>query len=601
MLLFLDSLIIFFALVNSIFLVLDTLNFINFQSFFLTYFLILIPTSLIFIKIGLYRAFIRYISLEIIKVIVAGACLSGFFVYIVKINLALFIPLNSIFIYIVILFSTLIILRIILRSLLRIESHKKSKKIAIYGAGVAGKQLLQALLISSEYEVLIIIDDDKNIQGKKLYGKIIYSYEEVEKKINVLNLDLILLAIPSVSFTQRQKIILKINQLSLKVKTIPSYDELINEKIKITELKDIKINDLLGRPRIKPLSQLMKKNIYKKSILVTGAGGSIGGELCRQIISLRPDNLILFDISEFSIYIICLELKELAQKLEVNLITIVGDVKDRSLVAKVLTQNKVNTVYHAAAYKHVPLMEENIMQAINNNTAGTIIMAQEAVKANVDSFTLISTDKAVNPTNIMGASKRLAEKVCQTINLTDTSTLFSIVRFGNVLGSSGSVVPLFKNQIKNGGPITITHPEITRYFMTIEEAVELVIQANSMAEGGEIFVLNMGSPVKIIDLAFKMSHLAGLRPYIMNSENNAGDIAIKIIGLRPGEKMFEELFHDDNNLVNTIHPLILKSTEEEACLLDLNKIKKRLDTIILNDDYQDLRKYLIINADYRPL
>jgi len=357
---------------------------------------------------------------------------------------------------------------------------------------------------------------------------------------------------------------------------------------------------LLGREIVKPVHDLLEKHITGKTVLVTGAGGSIGSELCRQILKLEPDHLLLIDVSEFAIYNISQELETLALDLRVKLSPYVGSVHDRAFVASILDENKVQTIYHAAAYKHVHLMEHNVGQAIKNNSLGTSVMAEEALRAKVSNFTFISTDKAVHPINIMGASKRLAERICQSMNSKQTKTQFSIVRFGNVLGSSGSVVPLFKKQIEAGGPITITHPQVTRYFMTISEAVQLVIQASAMSNGGDIFVLDMGKPVKIIDLAFKMVHLSGLTTYIENNEKGEkGDIAIHVTGLRPGEKMYEELSYGDN-LTATFHPMIMKVQEEPVSLDQMKGLIAELERLVEANNTTLLKKNLVKFADLNP-
>ena len=346
----------------------------------------------------------------------------------------------------------------------------------------------------------------------------------------------------------------------------------------------------------------MGKNITGKTVLVTGAGGSIGGELCRQITQLKPQKLLLLDVSELAIYTISEEIVKLAPKYGVELKSLVGSVQDRPFIAATMRSHEIDTVYHAAAYKHVPLMEQNILQAIKNNTLGTMVMAEEAVRAGVASFTLVSTDKAVNPTNIMGASKRIAEHICQMMGIEQTTTRFSAVRFGNVLGSSGSVVPLFKKQIAAGGPITLTHPDVTRYFMTISEAVQLVIQASSLASGSEVFVLDMGKPIKIKDLALKMAQLSGLKPYLEDEIDSAdawGDIAVRVVGLRPGEKMHEELSYSDN-LVGTLHPRIMTVSEETMNTKEMRMVMERLTAMVAIENREGLLELLVEIADYIP-
>ena len=415
-----------------------------------------------------------------------------------------------------------------------------------------------------------------------------------------MEVDILLLAMPSASFAARQNIIAKINKHALEVKTIPTVDNLIDGSAPITEFKDIAIEDLLGREPVDPIPELLSKNISGKTVLVTGAGGSIGSELCRQIINLYPKKLLILDISELGIYNISSELEQQAKKIGVQIFNLIGSVQDQNFIASIFNKYNIETIFHAAAYKHVPLMELNPIQAIKNNSMGTLILAKEAVIAKVTNFTLISTDKAVNPSNIMGASKRLAERICQAMNIEQTFTKFSIVRFGNVLGSSGSVVPLFKKQIASGGPITLTHPEVTRYFMTIGEAVQLVIQSSSLVNEGKLFVLDMGTPIKIKDLAFKMIQLTGLRPYLDSDQAKVkGDILVRVTGLRPGEKLFEELSYG-KNLSGTSHPRIMTVNEMPIKLKDMRILIERLIKLSKEENLDELIKYLIQIADYTP-
>ena len=594
-----DTLFIWFAFVGAMFLRLETSTFLNQPRFFLSYAIILLPTLFIFSQIGLYRAFIRYVSTEIAVLVAVGSFASAIFMILTKLLLAPFIPWSSPIIFSALLFILITGSRFTMRAIFRTAREKRYKHIAIYGAGASGAQIVVSLASSKEYLVKFIIDDNQNLQGRKLYGHEIMNFEDACKNFEIMEIDTILLAMPNASTTARQNIVSKIRDYKLQVKTIPPVASLINDTTKITEFKDVAIEDLLGRECVTPLPKLMGKNINKKVVLVTGAGGSIGSELCRQILNLEPEQLLLLDISELAVYKIITQLEIQANKLDVNLIPLIGGVQDQAFVAATLEQFKVDTIYHAAAYKHVPLMEKNIMQAIKNNTFGTFVLAEEAVRAKVNSFTLVSTDKAVNPTNVMGASKRLAERLCQAMNTEQKVTRFSIVRFGNVLGSSGSVVPLFKKQIETGGPITLTHPDIIRYFMTIAEAVQLVIQASAMAtKGGEVFVLDMGDPIKIKDLAFKMIQLSGLRPYLeTDAAECEGDIAIRIIGLRPGEKMYEELSYGDN-LLGTIHPRIMTVKEAVMTPHDFRLFMNYLETLIKTRDLKSLIKYLTKFADY---
>ncbi len=596
----LDGLAIFISFASAMLLRLETTNFFYEPKFFISYVLILLPTILVFSSMGLYRAFVRYISTEVAVLVALGSSISGFFIILNKLAHVPFIPWSVSIIYSALLFIVITGSRFTLRSIFRTYNQKTQKYVAIYGAGAAGAQLTQSLITSPEYRVQMIIDDNKNLQGQQLYGLKVMSFEEASDNFDNLEVDVILLAMPSASFHERQGIISKVNKYVLKVKTIPAVDSLINGSAQITEFKDIAIEDLLGRERVDPIQKLLNKNITNKTVLVTGAGGSIGSELTRQILQLKPLQLILFDISELGIYNITSEIDEQALKLNVPIHKLVGSVQDRVFIATTLQKFKVDTIYHAAAYKHVPLMENNALQAIKNNTIGTMTLAKEAVRAKVTNFSLISTDKAVKPKNVMGASKRLAERICQAINLEQTVTKFSMVRFGNVLGSSGSVVPLFQKQIAKGGPITLTHPNVTRYFMTIGEAVQLVIQSGSLTAEGKLFVLDMGVPLKIKDLAFKMIKLSGLRPYLETDViEEKGDILVRITGLRPGEKLYEELSYGDN-LFGTTHPRIMKVDEATIAPKKMWMLIDKLKILIKEQDHDGLIKYLIQNADYQP-
>ncbi len=594
-----DIFALFIALVSAMFLRLETFTFLDQPGFFVSFSIIVVPTILIFAKMGLYRAFIRFVSTEIAVLVAVGSFLSSFFVILAKLTISPYIPWSSPIIFCALIFILITGSRFILRTIINKNREKFYKNIAIYGAGASGAQIVQILTSSSKYKVQMIIDDNPRLQGRSLYGYKVMSFEEASHAFETIDVDIILLAIPDANFAVKQNIIFKVKKFKLQVQTIPPLSNLIEGSARITEFRDVLVEDLLGRDRVDPISTLLDKNIYNRTVLVTGAGGTIGSELCRQILILKPKKLILIDVSELGVYNINLELKEKSIQLGVSLIPLIGAVQDESFVANTLIKHAVEAIFHAAAYKHVPLMEQNVMQAIKNNTIGTFVLAEQALRAKVSSFTLISTDKAVNPTNIMGASKRLAERICQTMDAKQNHTRFSIVRFGNVLGSSGSVVPMFQKQIAAGGPITLTHPEVTRYFMTINEAAQLVIQSCSLAKGGEVFVLDMGMPVKIKDLAFNMVLLSGLHPYLeADTIEKTGDIAIRIIGLRPGEKMYEELSYADK-LIGTIHPRIMTVNETTMSTTDLHELMNNLNTIIATQDHKGLIKYLTNVADYK--
>ena len=454
-------------------------------------------------------------------------------------------------------------------------------KVLIYGAGSAGRQLANALANSYEMRVVGYLDDDDRLHGHVLNGLAIYSPQDLSGLVVSLGISDVLLALPTANRKRRNEILALMQQAKVSVRTLPSVMELAQGKVSTADLRELDIDDLLGRDSVPPNHILLGRNVTRKVVLVTGAGGSIGSELCRQILKLKPQTLLLVDQSEYALYEIHQELLEKVQALgegAVQLVPLLASVRDAERMHEVITTWSPDTIYHAAAYKHVPLVEHNPAEALKNNVFGTRTVAQLAAEHGVSDVVLVSTDKAVRPTNIMGASKRLAELVLQALAAEPGKTTFSMVRFGNVLGSSGSVVPKFRQQIKNGGPITLTHPEVTRFFMTIPEAAQLVIQAGAMAKGGDVFVLDMGESVKIMDLAQRMIELSGLTE--RTEANPDGDIAIEITGLRPGEKLFEELLIG-NDPQPTLHPRIMNASEEKMSWADgqvsLNAMQVALD------------------------
>jgi FlaA1/EpsC-like NDP-sugar epimerase len=433
--------------------------------------------------------------------------------------------------------------------------------VLIYGAGAAGRQLAAAMSNSHEMRIVGFLDDDVTLHGHVLNGRKIYNPSNLEDLAKVLNVHTVLLALPSISRSQRNQIIQQMLDVKLSVRTLPSLTELAQGKVNVSDLRELDIDDLLGRDPVAPDTQLLAKNIAGKVVLVTGAGGSIGSELCRQILVTQPAVLLLIEQSEFALYKIHQELDTLLSNQPGNtseVIPLLASVRDETRIKEILSNWKIDTIYHAAAYKHVPLVEHNPVEGIRNNVIGTLVIAKLAIEHNVVNFVLISTDKAVRPTNVMGATKRLAEMILQALAASGSATNFCMVRFGNVLGSSGSVVPKFRKQIRNGGPITLTDKGITRYFMTIPEAAQLVIQAGAMARGGDVFVLDMGQPVRIIDLARRMVELSGLT--LKDENHKDGDIEIQTVGLRPGEKLYEELLIGENP-EHTKHPRIMKAHE----------------------------------------
>ena len=454
--------------------------------------------------------------------------------------------------------------------------------VLIYGAGTAGRQLAAAMSNSHEMRVVGFLDDDHRLHGQMLNGQPIYSPDDLLGLVETLNVSDVLLALPSASRKLRNEILARMRAVHVSVRTLPSVTELAQGKVSISDLRDLDIDDLLGREPVVPDRGLLSQNISGQVVLVTGAGGSIGSELCRQILKADPAVLLLIEQSEFALYNIHQELQDKLTESSIKLVPLLASVRDAERMREIMLTWRPDTVYHAAAYKHVPLVEHNPAEGIKNNVLGTLTAAQAAAAHGVANFVLISTDKAVRPTNIMGASKRLAEMVLQALAVTLPGTKFSMVRFGNVLGSSGSVVPKFRQQIRDGGPITLTHPEITRYFMTIPEAAQLVIQASAMAKGGDVFVLDMGQSVRIIDLARRMIELSGLT--VRDEASPEGDIEIEITGLRPGEKLFEELLIGDNP-EPTQHPRIMKAHED---FLQWSLLREKLDALEAALDTHDV-------------
>ncbi|WBY02087.1 nucleoside-diphosphate sugar epimerase/dehydratase [Ramlibacter tataouinensis] len=473
-------------------------------------------------------------------------------------------------------------------------------RVLVYGAGSAGHQLTQALERSREMRVCAFVDDDPSLHGTTIGGLRVSPPRDLEQVMRKHGITDVLLAMPSTSAARRTEIVRDIHalRLPLHVRTLPDLADIAQGRVQIDHVRELDLHDLLGRPPVAPIQELLTAKITGKVVLVTGAGGSIGSELCRQIARLQPKALVLVDVSEFALYSIHQELERLDECRDFTLVPNLGSVRDESQMRKILDAWRPDTIYHAAAYKHVPLVEHNPAEGIRNNTFGTLTMARLARECGVSDFVLISTDKAVRPTNVMGASKRLAEMVLQAFAQQGGATCFSMVRFGNVLGSSGSVVPLFRRQIRAGGPITLTHPEITRYFMTIPEAAQLVIQASAMATGGDVFLLDMGEPVRIADLARRMVELSGMT--VRDASEPHGDIAIEVIGLRPGEKLFEELLIGDNPLA-TGHPRVMKGHEECLDWQELAEVLSAVDRS-LDESRLDTVRNLLAGAvrGYRP-
>jgi FlaA1/EpsC-like NDP-sugar epimerase len=459
-------------------------------------------------------------------------------------------------------------------------------KAMIYGAGIAGRQLASVMTNSHEMQVVGFLDDDDRLHGHVLNGLPIYNPSELQTIISNIGISVVLLAMTKISRTRRNEILNSVQNAHISVRTLPSMSDLVEGKINFSDLRELDVDDLLGRDPVAPNQILLAKNISNKIVLITGAGGSIGSELCRQIIYLRPKKLLLVEQSEFALYTIHQELISKLIDAEISIVPLLASVQSYDRMSEIISTWLPDTIYHAAAYKHVPLVEHNPAEGIKNNVFGTLNTALAASEHRITNFILVSTDKAVRPTNIMGASKRLAEMILQALNECPTQTIYSMVRFGNVLGSSGSVIPKFRQQIRDSGPITITHLEITRYFMTIPEAAQLVIQAGAMAKGGDVFVLDMGEPVKIFELARRMIDLSGLK--VKDENNEDGDIEIKIIGLRPGEKLYEELLIG-NNPKTTPHPRIMKASEDFIMWGELQTELKSLENALNENDVTEIR------------
>jgi len=560
----------------------------------------------LFIRVGMYRAVLRYFGndalITIIKAVTLSALVLGLLIYWVG-NKENVVPRSITFNYWWLSMIMLGGLRLLMRQYFlgdwfnsaatqgrRASQGEASTRVAIYGAGAAGNQLMAALRMGKAMRPVAFIDDDASLTNRMIAGLQVYAPKSLQRMIDATGAEEILLALPSVSRSRRREILNLLEGYPLHVRSVPGFMDLASGRVKVDDIQEVDIADLLGRDAVPAEQDLLARCIAGNTVMVTGAGGSIGSELCRQIIGQHPRTLLLYEHSEFNLYSIAKELEERIgqDQLGVQLLPILGSVRDQRKLLDIMQAWKVDTVYHAAAYKHVPMVEHNIAEGVQNNVIGTLYTAQAALQAQVANFVLISTDKAVRPTNVMGSTKRLAEMVLQALSNERAPTLmgdvgnvaqvnktrFTMVRFGNVLGSSGSVIPLFHAQIKAGGPLTVTHPKITRYFMTIPEAAQLVIQAGSMGQGGDVFVLDMGEPVKIVELAEKMIHLSGLS--VRSERNPHGDIAIEFSGLRPGEKLYEELLIGDN-VLGTRHPMIMSANED---YLSWELLKQRLEALL---------------------
>lgn len=572
---FADVAVLFFALWAAFSLRLDQQFWVPDRGQLIVSGLTVAITIAVFVKLGLYRAVIRYLSDRAFITVITGVFVSAITLILLGYWLEVLVPRSVPIIYGALAFIFVSGTRMTVRMLVNRPKHRNKQFVGIVGAGETGLQLANALDQGTEYHPCAFITLMKSNHRALVNGIPVYDISHIERVVREHRIKRLLLALDADSGIDRKRLLKRLEPLAIPVQTVPTMSELVAGQARINDIRDLEIEDLLGRDPVQPDNAQVAASLYNRSVLVTGAGGSIGSELCRQIIRHRPTRLVLFEQSEFSLYAIERELQALnrIEGLGVEIHPLLGSVTHRRRCEAVMRSFGIETVYHAAAYKHVPLVEHNIIEGVQNNVFGTFHVAEAAIATGVQRFVLISTDKAVRPTNVMGASKRMAELVLQGLAQRQSDTVFSMVRFGNVLGSSGSVVPLFRDQIRDGGPVTVTHPDIIRYFMTIPEASQLVLQAGSMGLGGEVFALDMGEPVKIADLARKMIHLMGLIE--KTDERPDGDIEIVFSGLRPGEKLYEELLIGDNPQ-GTAHPRIMMAREASMPWEDVEQTLNRL-------------------------
>ncbi len=555
-------------------------------------------TLAMFVQRGLYQTVVRYMHASAVSILLTGVSLGTLAFAAASQMAAVPQPRSVPLLYWFIALSLVGGARLFAQVYLRRFAAGLVEPVIIYGAGSTGSQLGQALSQGLGHCVVAYIDDNPQLHRMVVHGVRVYRRQDIDALLKTYSVKQIFLAVPSATRDQRREILSFLEPWALRVRTLPSMEEVVSGHLRIDEVRDVAIDDLLGREPVPPRQDLLEACLKRKVVMVTGAGGSIGSALCRQIVRLGPRSLILYEVCEYALYRVQMELQPLAQAHGVNLHAVLGNIRDERRLLSVLTTHQVQTVYHTAAYKHVPMVENNVIEGVSNNLFGTRTLAEAALQAAVETFVLISTDKAVRPTNVMGASKRMAEMVLQDMSRRiGITTRFAIVRFGNVLGSSGSVVPLFMEQIRLGGPVTVTHPEVIRFFMTIPEAAQLVIQAGALASGGDVFLLDMGAPVRIAELARKMIHLAGLRVREPNCPE--GDIEIHYTGLRPGEKLYEELLIS-GDVAGTVHPRILRAQETAIGARELEQALHKVQTLLGAGEDQALARFVISFAYGAP-
>lgn len=601
-----DSTIVLGCLLFAMTLRLESVDFVHSAKVWLVFSTSVVAAIVTFWSYGLYRTLVRFSTGEIVGAIGRGSTILALSMLVLGAIADAGIPKSVPIAAATLAMLAVGALRFVVRQMFRELLQLSKRPVAIYGAGKAGLELLNSLFHGRDYTPICFIDDDRRLHGLTIGGCRVYPPSALPQLQDAFELDAVLLALPNIRPVRRRQILSQLEVLRLEVKTVPSLSDIVTGKAKISQLRHVTPEELLGRDRVPPDEQLLGRKIAGQVVMVTGAGGSIGSELCRQILDQSPLALVLYEVSELALYTIEGELSEKVKQLKklTQIVPILGSVQDEARLDAVMKAFKVQTIYHAAAYKHVPIVEENVVEGIRNNVFGTLAVATLAHVNAVENFILVSTDKAVRPTNVMGATKRIAELICQGLAQQETQTVYSIVRFGNVLGSSGSVIPRFASQIGAGGPVTVTHPEINRYFMTIPEASQLVIQAGAMARGGDVFVLDMGKPVKIADLAVTMVKLHGLKPYFVDNANEVdgedGDIAIHFTGLRKGEKLYEELLIG-NNPQPTTHPRVMTASETSLPFGNLMETLRNLQHACAAFNLPEVRSILTrLPIDYTP-